>query len=233
MWENWKYYYVAKKYPSKEALPGFNDFPSCLCWNLSDRFWDFEALRDALEKLRLNDSALHIEQESSTALGFGFRCGFLGLLHLEIVFERIQREFDLDIISTAPSVIYQFTLNDGTQLKVDNPARYPDPSHIEWVEEPWVKCRIMAPADYLGVIMSLGMDKRGNCVKTETIDGKRLLLTYRFPSNEIITDLTINSNRLHAAMPLLIMNLILMKRATLSNWKSMSTMNLSTPSPGT
>ena len=178
-----------QKYPAKEPLPGFKQIsPVVFAGIYPIDSGDFEALRDALEKLRLNDSALHIEQESSTALGFGFRCGFLGLLHLEIIFERIQREFDLDIISTAPSVVYQFTLNDGTTLKVDNPAHYPDPSQIEWVEEPWVKCRIMAPAEYLGVIMSLGMDKRGIGVKTETIDGKRLLLTYRFPLNEIITD---------------------------------------------
>ena len=122
------------------------------------------------------------------ALGFGFRCGFLGLLHLEIVFERIQREFDIDIISTAPSVIYQFTLNDGTKINVDNPAHYPDPSHIDFVEEPWVKCHIMTPGEYLGAIMNLGMEKRGTCIKTETIDAKRLLLTYRFPLNEIIID---------------------------------------------
>lgn len=178
-----------QKYPAKEALPGFKQIsPVVFAGIYPIDSGDFEALRDALDKLQLNDSALHIEQESSTALGFGFRCGFLGLLHLEIVFERIQREFDLDIISTAPSVVYQFTLNDGTSLKVDNPAHYPDPSQIEWVEEPWVRCRIMAPGDYLGVIMSLGMEKRGVCVKTETIDAKRLLLTYRFPLNEIIID---------------------------------------------
>jgi GTP-binding protein LepA len=138
--------------------------------------------------LQLNDSALHIEQESSTALGFGFRCGFLGLLHLEIVFERIQREFDIDIISTAPSVIYKFALRDGTKKDVDNPAHYPDPTFIDYVEEPWVKCHIMIPADYLGTILNLGMEKRGECIKTETIDAKRLMLTYRFPLNEIITD---------------------------------------------
>lgn len=149
---------------------------------------DFEALRDALVKLQLNDSALHIEQESSMALGFGFRCGFLGLLHLEIIFERIQREFDLDVISTAPSVIYKFVLSDGTVKQIDNPAHYPDPGQIAWVEEPWVKCHIIAPAEYLGAIMNLGMEKRGQCVKTETMDAKRLLLTYRFPLNEIIVD---------------------------------------------
>jgi GTP-binding protein LepA len=149
---------------------------------------DFEALRDALNKLQLNDSALYIEQESSMALGFGFRCGFLGLLHLEIVFERLQREFDLDIISTSPSVLYKFWLNDGSEVPVDNPAHYPDPSHISYVEEPWVKCHIIVPNEFLGAVMQVGMDKRGECVKTETLDKKRLMLTYLLPLNEIITD---------------------------------------------
>ena len=178
-----------QKNPAQEALPGFRQIsPVVYAGIYPIDSTDFEALRDALVKLQLNDSALHIEQESSMALGFGFRCGFLGLLHLEIVFERIQREFDIDIISTAPSVIYKFTLHDGTSLTVDNPAHYPDPTFIETVQEPWVKCHIMAPTEYLGVIMSLGMDKRGACIKTETMDAKRLLLTYRFPLNEIITD---------------------------------------------
>lgn len=149
---------------------------------------DFEALKDSLAKLQLNDAALYIEQESSTALGFGFRCGFLGLLHLEIIFERIQREFNVDVISTAPSVIYKFTLGDGTIKEVDNPAHYPDPATIEWIEEPWVKSHIIVPSEYLGPLMSLGMDKRGVCIKTETLDAQRLMLTYRFPMNEIITD---------------------------------------------
>ncbi len=178
-----------QKYPAKEPLPGFRLIsPVVFAGIYPIDSTDFEGLRDALGKLQLNDSALHIEQESSTALGFGFRCGFLGLLHLEIVFERIQREFDIDIISTAPSVIYKFTLNNGTSIEIDNPAHYPDPTHIAWVEEPWVKCHIMAPSEYLGAIMSLGMDKRGVCTKTETLDAKRLILTYRFPLNEIITD---------------------------------------------
>ncbi len=149
---------------------------------------DFEALRDALAKLRLNDAALHVEQESSTALGFGFRCGFLGLLHLEIVFERLHREFGLDIITTSPSVIYRFTLDNGTTIDVDNPARYPDPAIIRMVEEPFVICHILTPHDYLGNVMSLTLDKRGTCVKMETLDAKRLLLTYRLPLNEIVTD---------------------------------------------
>lgn len=178
-----------QKYPAPEALPGFKIIsPVVFAGIYPIDSTDFEALRDALEKLQLNDSALHIEQESSTALGFGFRCGFLGLLHLEIVFERIQREFDIDIISTAPSVIYRFTLNDGTVKEIDNPAHYPDPAHIRSVEEPWVKCHIIVPSEYLGAIMNLGMEKRGVCVKTETMDARRLMLTYRLPLNEIITD---------------------------------------------
>lgn len=178
-----------QKYPAKEALPGFKLIsPVVFAGIYPIDSSDFEALRDALVKLQLNDSAMHIEQESSTALGFGFRCGFLGLLHLEIVFERIQREFDIDIISTAPSVIYRFLMNDGSTKIVDNPAHYPDPTFIDKVEEPWAKCHIMVPSEYLGAIMNLGMEKRGVCLKTETMDARRLLLTYSFPLNEIITD---------------------------------------------
>lgn len=149
---------------------------------------DFEDLRDALEKLQLNDAALHIEQESSTALGFGFRCGFLGMLHLEIIFERLQREFDLGIISTAPSVIYKIMMNTEEMIEIDNAAHYPDPTHIAWVEEPYVNTHIITPADYLGAVMNLGMEKRGSCIKTETLDEQRLILTYNFPLSEIITD---------------------------------------------
>lgn len=180
---------TSHKYPAPEPLPGFRLIkPVVYAGIYPIDSSDFELLRDAFGRLQLNDSALHIEQESSMALGFGFRCGFLGLLHLEIVFERLQREFDLDVISTAPSVIYRFTLSDGTVREIDNPAHYPDPTFIEQVEEPWVKCHIIAPSEYLGAIMSIGMEKRGVCTKTETLDPKRLMLTYRFPLNEIITD---------------------------------------------
>lgn len=178
-----------QKNPAEEPLPGFRIIaPVVFAGIYPIDATDFEALRDALDKLKLNDSALHVEQESSMALGFGFRCGFLGLLHLEIVFERIQREFDVDIISTAPSVIYKIHLNDGSVKEVDNPAYYPDPAHIAFIEEPWVKSHIIVPADYLGAVMNLGMEKRGLSIKTETLDSKRLMLTYRFPMNEIITD---------------------------------------------
>lgn len=177
------------KNPAQEPLPGFRVIsPVVYAGIYPIDSTDFEALRDALGKLQLNDSALHIEQESSMALGFGFRCGFLGLLHLEIVFERIQREFNIDVISTAPSVIYKFTLNDGTIKDIDNPTHYPDPTHILSVEEPWVKSHIIVPGEYLGALMNLGMEKRGTCTKTETLDAHRLLLTYRLPLNEIITD---------------------------------------------
>ncbi len=178
-----------KKDPAKEPLPGFRVVtPVVFAGIYPVDTSDFESLRDALLKLQLNDSALYVEQESSLALGFGFRCGFLGLLHLEIVFERLQREFDLDIITTAPSVVYKFTLTSGEERKIDNVAQYPDPGQIEYVEEPWVKCHIMAPAEFLGPIMALSMEKRGEQIHTETMDAKRLLLTYRFPLNEIITD---------------------------------------------
>jgi GTP-binding protein LepA len=177
------------KFPASSPLPGFKVIrPVVFAGIYPIDSSDFENVRDALLKLQLNDSALYVEQESSQALGFGFRCGFLGLLHLEIVFERLTREFDLDIITTAPSVIYRFTLTDGRSMEIDNPAKYPDPAHIDFVEEPWVICHIMAPTDYLGAIMSLGMEKRGELVKTETMSASRLLLTYRFPMNEIITD---------------------------------------------
>lgn len=177
------------KKPAQEPLPGFRQInPVVFAGIYPVDSSDFEALRDALGRLQLNDAALHIEQESSMSLGFGFRCGFLGLLHLEIVFERIHREFNVDIISTAASVIYRFVLNDGTVKEVDNPAHYPDPAHIDYVEEPWVISHIIVPSDYLGALMNLGMEKRGICIKTETLDAHRVLLTYRLPLNEIITD---------------------------------------------
>ncbi len=178
-----------KKHPAKEPLPGFRIInPVVFAGIYPVDTSDFETVREALAKLQLNDSALYVEQESSLALGFGFRCGFLGLLHLEIVFERLQREFDLDIITTAPSVVYKFTLSDGEEQMIDNVAQYPDPGQIDLVEEPWVKCHIMSPAEFVGPIMSLAMEKRGEQINTETLDATRLLLTYRFPLNEIITD---------------------------------------------
>lgn len=175
--------------PASEPLPGFKEIqPVVFAGIYPVDASDFEPLRDALVKLQLNDAALHVEQESSNALGFGFRCGFLGLLHLEVVFERITREFDLDVITTHPSVVYKVTLRDNKIIDVDNPAFFPDPATIEYIEEPMVIAHIMIPSDYLGVVMSLGMEKRGDCKKTETLDARRLILTYQFPLAEIITD---------------------------------------------
>lgn len=178
-----------KKNPVTEPLPGFRLIsPVVFAGIYPVDTSDFEALREALAKLQLNDAALYVEQESSLALGFGFRCGFLGLLHLEIIFERLQREFDLDIITTAPSVVYKFTLSSGEEKEIDNVALYPDPAVIDYVEEPWVKCHVMTPAEFVGPIMSLALEKRGEQIHTESLDATRLLLTYRFPLNEIITD---------------------------------------------
>lgn len=180
---------TSQKRPVTEPLAGFKEIrPVVFAGIYPIDSTDFESLRDALVKLQLNDSALFVEQESSTALGFGFRCGFLGLLHLEIVFERIMREFDVDVITTAPSVVYKVVLNDGTAVNVDNPAHYPDPSLIDHVDEPWVVAHVMIPSEYLGAVMNLGMEKRGECAKTETLDARRVVLTYKFPLNEIITD---------------------------------------------
>lgn len=178
-----------QKDPATEALPGFRHIsPVVFAGIYPIDSADFALLRDSLDKLQLNDSALHIEQESSLALGFGFRCGFLGLLHLEIIFERLQREFNLDVISTAPSVVYKVMLEKGEEIMVDNAAHFPDPAIISWVEEPWVKSHIIVPAEYLGAVMNLGLEKRGSCEKTETLDATRLLLTYKLPMAEIITD---------------------------------------------
>lgn len=149
---------------------------------------DFSLLKDALERLQLNDPALSIEQESSHTLGFGMRGGFLGLLHLEITFERLSREYDLDIITTSPSVIYKMQLASGEEVEISNPAHYPDPTQISFIQEPWVKAHVYTPSDYLGAVMNLSMDKRGELMKTETMPLERLVLTYHFPLGEIITD---------------------------------------------
>lgn len=180
---------TSKAHPCKKALPGFCEIkPVVFAGIYPVDSSDFEALRDALVKLQINDSALHVEQESSQALGFGFRCGFLGLLHLEIIFERIHREFNLDVITTAPSVLYKIQLQDQQELLIDNPAHYPDSTIIASISEPWMKARIMIPSEYLGAVMNLGMDKRGECLNTETLDSRRVVLTYLFPLNEILTD---------------------------------------------
>ena len=145
-------------------------------------------LRDALEKLQLNDASLAFEPETSVALGFGFRCGFLGLLHMEIIEERLEREFNLDLITTAPSVIYEITLRDGTVTRIDNPSNYPDPAEIDTAAEPIVKASIITPAEYVGGLMDLCQDRRGEFIDMKYLDTDRVELHYRLPLNEIIYD---------------------------------------------
>ncbi len=180
---------TSDRFGAEVPLPGFRQIkPVVFAAIYPVDTGDYESLKDALKKLQLNDAALHVENENSQVLGLGFRCGFLGLLHLEIIFERLRREFDLDIITTSPSVRYKIHKTDGTIIEIDNPVHYPDPTFIKMIEEPWATCHIITPKEYLGAIMNLSMDKRGSLEKTESISGDRLLLTYKFPLNEIITD---------------------------------------------
>jgi GTP-binding protein LepA len=148
----------------------------------------YEALRDALEKLVLNDASLHYEPETSTALGFGFRCGFLGLLHMDIVQERLEREFDLDLITTVPTVEYHVYLTDGEMLVVENPSHLPEPGRIGRIEEPYVKARIMAPSDYIGGIMTLGQERRGVFGGMHYLDTTRVEFHFDLPLGEILLD---------------------------------------------
>ncbi len=149
---------------------------------------DYEALKANIAKLRLNDSAFVAQPESSIALGAGFRCGFLGLLHMEIVQERLRREYNMELLLTYPSVIYHVFMRDGSMKEVDNPLHMPDPSHISHVEEPMIKSQIIAPATYLGAIMNLVMDKRGICLKTDNVDHIHVMITARLPLHEIVLD---------------------------------------------
>jgi GTP-binding protein LepA len=148
----------------------------------------FNDLRDALEKLELNDSALQYEPETSQALGFGFRCGFLGLLHMEIIQERIEREFNIDLITTAPSVIYQVHLTNEDSFNVDNPSNFPDPQTIDRVEEPYVKATVMVPNEYVGAVMELCQEKRGNFIDMQYLDDIRVSIVYEIPLAEIVYD---------------------------------------------
>ena len=145
-------------------------------------------LREALEKLRLNDASFFFEPESSAALGFGFRCGFLGLLHMEIIQERLEREYNLDLITTAPSVRYRITLTDRSVVEVDNPSRWPDPSEIEKIEEPVIMATILTNEEYVGGILKLVEDKRGKQKAFEYVSSTRVMLTYELPLNEIVMD---------------------------------------------
>ena len=174
--------------PCAEALPGFKPAqPVVFCGLFPVDAADFEDLRAAVGKLRLNDASFSFEMETSAALGFGFRCGFLGLLHLEIIQERLSREFDLDLIATAPSVVYQMTLTDGTDIDLHNPADMPDVVKIKEIREPWIRANIMTPDEYLGSILKLCQDRRGVQIDLSYV-GSRAMVTYDLPLNEVVFD---------------------------------------------
>jgi GTP-binding protein LepA len=171
-----------------EPLKGFKpSVPVVFCGMFPSDASEFDVLKESLAKLRLNDASFHFETESSAALGFGFRCGFLGLLHLEIIQERLEREFDLDLITTAPSVIYKIHRTDGSIMELHNPADMPDPVRIDHIEEPWIKATIMVPDEYLGSVLTLCTERRGEQVDMNYV-GNRVMVVYRLPLNEIVFD---------------------------------------------
>ena len=177
-----------EKIPTAEPLPGFKPAqPVVFCGLFPVDAADFEDLRDAMARLRLNDASFSFEAESSAALGFGFRCGFLGLLHLEIITERLEREFNLDLITTAPSVIYHLHMTDGSVIELHNPADMPDVVRIDHIEEPWIEATILVPDDYLGAVLKLCQDRRGR-QKQLTYVGTRAMLIYELPLNEVVFD---------------------------------------------
>ncbi|MGB6087062.1 translation elongation factor 4 [Parvibaculum sp.] len=177
-----------EKRPCAEALPGFKPAqPVVFCGLFPVDAAEFEDLRDAMGKLRLNDASFEYEMETSAALGFGFRCGFLGLLHLEIIRERLEREFNIDLITTAPSVIYQLHMVDGTVKEMHNPADMPDPTRIDHIEEPWIRATILVPDEFLGAVLKLCEDRRGTQIDL-TYAGSRAMLVYRLPLNEVVLD---------------------------------------------
>ncbi|MHB1206796.1 MAG: translation elongation factor 4 [Rhodospirillaceae bacterium] len=174
--------------PAAEPLPGFKpSVPVVWCGLFPTDAAQFEVLRESLAKLRLNDASFHFQMETSAALGFGFRCGFLGLLHMEIIQERLEREFDLDLITTAPSVVYRIYGTDGTMKELHNPADMPDVTRIRMIEEPWVKATILVPDEYLGTVLKLCTDRRGD-QKDLTYVGNRAMVVYELPLNEIVFD---------------------------------------------
>lgn len=177
------------KNPTAEPLPGYRRInPMVYCGLYPIETSDYNDLREALEKLQLNDASLSFEPESSSALGFGFRCGFLGLLHMEIIQERIEREFNLPLITTAPSVIYRIMLTNGEMIQIDNPSHYPEVGTIDYVEEPYVKAAIIVPNDFVGTVMELCQSKRGEFVNMEYLDTTRVTITYQVPLSEIVYD---------------------------------------------
>jgi GTP-binding protein LepA len=177
-----------EKLPTAQALPGFKPAqPVVFCGLFPVDAADFEDLREAMSRLRLNDASFSFETESSAALGFGFRCGFLGLLHLEIITERLEREFNLDLITTAPSVIYHLHMKDGSVIEMHNPADMPETVKIDHIKEPWIEATILVPDDYLGAVLKLCQDRRGR-QKTLTYVGTRAMLVYELPLNEVVFD---------------------------------------------
>ena len=177
------------EYPAEEALPGYRKVnPMVFCGVYPADGADYENLRDALGKLQLNDAALSFEPETSGALGFGFRCGFLGLLHLEIIQERLEREYDLDLVTTVPSVVYKIHLTDGSVVEIDNPTKYPDPAFIDYCEEPITNANIYAPNEYVGAIMDLCQERRGVFKNMTYVTPDRVDIAYDLPLNEIIYD---------------------------------------------
>lgn len=177
------------QHPTDEPMPGYKKAtPMVYCGIYPGEGEKYENVRDALEKLQVNDASLEFEAETSAALGFGFRCGFLGLLHMEIIQERLEREFNLDIITTAPSVIYKVTKTDGELVMIQNPANLPEVSEIRMIEEPIVKGDIIVPKDYVGIVMELCQERRGNMINMEYIDEKRVMLHYDLPLNEVVYD---------------------------------------------
>ena len=177
------------EYPADEALPGYRKVnPMVFCGVYPADGADYEALRDALGKLQLNDASLSFEPETSGALGFGFRCGFLGLLHLEIIQERLEREYDLDLVTTVPSVVYKIHLTDGSVIEIDNPTKYPDPAFIDYCEEPITNANIYAPNEYVGAIMDLCQERRGVFKNMTYVTPDRVDIAYDLPLNEIIYD---------------------------------------------
>ncbi len=175
--------------PAPEALPGYRKVnPMVFCGVYPADGADYEALRDALEKLQLNDASLSYEPETSGALGFGFRCGFLGLLHLEIIEERLEREYNLDLITTVPSVVYKIYLSDGTMTEIDNPTNYPDPAFIDYCEEPFSNAHIYVPSEYVGTVMDMCQERRGIFKDMHYITPDRVDIHYELPLNEIIYD---------------------------------------------
>ncbi|MCI6610418.1 MAG: translation elongation factor 4 [Ezakiella sp.] len=175
--------------PTKEKLPGYKAVvPMVYCGIYPSEGEDYNTVREALEKLKVNDASLTFEPETSKALGFGFRCGFLGLLHMEIIQERLDREFDLNLIATAPSVIYRVHKTDGTMLEIQNPTNLPQPAEIDYIEEPMVNANIMVPKEYVGNIMDLCIDRRGQYVNMEYLDTRRVTMHFKMPLNEVIYD---------------------------------------------